>query len=226
MFSTSMIASSTTTPIATAKPPSVIVLMETPNASSTSIAASNESGIETNEMNAVRRSRRKRNSTIPTKIAPSTSECSTLCSACSMKVAGRCSRGKSVMPSDSNTGPSSPSARSTASVASIVFAPNWLAAVSSTPGSPMISASPNFGSAESATTATSRKRTLTPSCWPTTTAPISAGVSDWPSVCTSSRCVGVSTKPAPRTPLALFAAATTSCKVRSNASSRAGSTCT
>ena len=69
MFSTSMMASSTTTPMAMAKPPRVMVLMDTPHQSSTITAASSESGMETNEMNAVRKSSRKRNSTTATSSA-------------------------------------------------------------------------------------------------------------------------------------------------------------
>jgi len=45
MFSTSMIASSTTSPSAIARPPSVIVFRMTPNDTSTMIATSGDNGI-------------------------------------------------------------------------------------------------------------------------------------------------------------------------------------
>ena len=59
MFSTSMIASSTTTPIATTSPASTITLMVVSRRSSTRIAAISESGIAIRLMNAVRHSNRK-----------------------------------------------------------------------------------------------------------------------------------------------------------------------
>ncbi len=55
MFSTSMTASSTTSPIAIASPPSVIVLSVAPIRFSTTTAISNERGIAVSEMNALRR---------------------------------------------------------------------------------------------------------------------------------------------------------------------------
>ena len=54
-FSTSMIASSTSAPMAIAMPPSVIVLMVAPNARSTSTAAASDSGIAVSVIAAARR---------------------------------------------------------------------------------------------------------------------------------------------------------------------------
>ena len=53
-FSTSTIASSTTTPMAIARPPSVIAFNDAPNARSTRIAPSSESGMAVRLTSAVR----------------------------------------------------------------------------------------------------------------------------------------------------------------------------
>ncbi len=119
------------------------------------------------------------------------------------------------MPSFSNTGFSSPSAASRALVTSIVLAPYWLDMVISTPQRPMITVSPNFGSAPSTTRATSLSRTLKPLVWATTTSPRISGVSAWPSVWSVMRWLRVSMKPAPITPVETRAAASTSDSARS-----------
>ena len=58
MFSTSMIASSTTTPMATTSPARTITLMVAPRRSSTITAASSDSGIAIRLMKAVRHTNR------------------------------------------------------------------------------------------------------------------------------------------------------------------------
>mgnify|MGYP003340467546 CR=1 FL=1 len=123
MFSTSMMASSTTTPMATARPPSVIVFNVTPSRSSAITAASSESGMAVKEISAVRQSSRNRNKITPTNAAPSSSDLLMLWIACSMNVAGRCRCGTYFTPAASRLGRNSSSATSTSSVASIVFAP-------------------------------------------------------------------------------------------------------
>ena len=120
-----MMASSTTTPMAMANPPSVMVLMDTPRQSSTITAASSESGMEMNEMNAVRRSSRKRNSTTPTSTPPSSSEWSTLRSEVSMKLAGRNRRASRVILSAASAGFICCNAASSARVTTIVLAWYW-----------------------------------------------------------------------------------------------------
>jgi hypothetical protein len=55
IFSTSMIASSTTSPMAIANPPSVMVFRLMPNLSISTIAVSSDSGMAVSEMNAVRK---------------------------------------------------------------------------------------------------------------------------------------------------------------------------
>ena len=182
IFSTSMIESSTTSPSAMTSPPSVIVLIVIPSFSSTMTAVSSETGIAVSEIAAVRALPSKRNSTTATNTPPSASECFMFRNAASMNDAGRCSRGKTVMPCFSNTGFSSASAASSDFVTSIVFAPYWLDIVINTPGFPMMTVSPNFGSAPSITRATSLSRTLKPFVCVTTTSPICSGVSDCPSV--------------------------------------------
>ena len=59
MFSTSMMASSTTTPTATTRPASTITLTVAPAQSSTSSAATSDSGMAIRLMNAVRHSNKK-----------------------------------------------------------------------------------------------------------------------------------------------------------------------
>ena len=70
-FSTSTIASSTTMPMATASPPSVIEFTLTPKALKVKIVTAKDSGIAISVMKVVRRFSRKRNRMIATMIAPS-----------------------------------------------------------------------------------------------------------------------------------------------------------
>ena len=71
MFSTATVASSTRMPTASAKPPSVIRLTVCPVSHIASDAANNEMGMFTTTMNALRRSRKKRRTIRPVRIAPS-----------------------------------------------------------------------------------------------------------------------------------------------------------
>jgi hypothetical protein len=202
-----------------------MVLSVTPSRSSTMTAVSSASGIAVSEMKAVRKCPRNNSNTTATSAAPTSSECSMLWTAASMNVAGRCSRGKSWMPSRANTGFRSASACSSATVTSMVLAPYWLAIVTRTPGRPMMSESPNFGSPPSATVATSRSRTGTPFVPVVTTmAPNASAVSVWPSVWSTTRWFSFSMNPAPRTPLASRAAPSTSDRARLCATSRSGCT--
>ena len=95
MFSTSTIASSTSSPIATAIPPRVITLIERvvpvsiPASRKTSVVITSESGIAVSVMNVVRRLSRNRNSTITTSTAPITSASPTLKMPRSIKLASR-----------------------------------------------------------------------------------------------------------------------------------------
>ena len=89
MFSVSMMASSTTTPIATAIPASTIVLIVAPRRESTTSAAITDSGIVTRLMNAARHWNRKAISTRITRMQPMISATLRLWSDESMNVAGR-----------------------------------------------------------------------------------------------------------------------------------------
>ena len=89
MFSTSMTASSTTSPIAIARPPSVIVLSVIPIRSRSTMPARSESGIAVHEMAAVRTSKRKTRRTSTTSTAPRTSEVRMFRVAVLMKLAAR-----------------------------------------------------------------------------------------------------------------------------------------
>ena len=73
-----MMASSTNTPSATAKPPSVMVLSVRPARSSTATAASSDRGMARKVISAERQSRRNRNSTTRIRTAAINSECSRL----------------------------------------------------------------------------------------------------------------------------------------------------
>ena len=125
-----MMASSTSTPSATAKPPRVMVFRVMPMRSSTATAASRDKGMARNVMKAERQSRRKRYSTARIRMAAITSDCSSELSARSTKLAGRCIAGYIVMPCAFNAGVSCASASSRARVVSNVLAPYWLASAS------------------------------------------------------------------------------------------------
>ena len=77
-FSTSTTASSTSSPMAMARPPSVMVLIDSPKYLKTSAVIRIEIGIAVSEINVVRQLNRNRNSTIATTISASTRTRSTL----------------------------------------------------------------------------------------------------------------------------------------------------
>ena len=93
MFSTSITASSTTTPSATTRPPMLIVFSDSPSISRIQTVASSDSGIDENEISAPRQSRKVASSKITTSTAPMSSEARSRVSARSMKLAGRSSAG-------------------------------------------------------------------------------------------------------------------------------------
>ena len=78
MFSTSTIASSTSSPIATASPPSVIVLIDIPSHVKTSPVITIERGMAVSVMKVVRKFSRKRKSTMTTSTPPSRRASTTL----------------------------------------------------------------------------------------------------------------------------------------------------
>ena len=124
MFSTSMIASSTTTPMATTNPASTITLSVAPARSRTTIAATSDSGMAIRLMNAVRHSNSRLamiNTTRPTPISMAVVRLSI---DCSMNVAGRKIVVSIAMPG--RPGFISPIACSIPRVTSIVLAPRIL----------------------------------------------------------------------------------------------------
>ncbi len=92
IFSTSTMASSTSSPIATANPPSVITLMESsvpemyPINRKTSVVITSDSGIAVSVMNVVLKFSRNRNNIMITSTAPITSASPTLKIPRSMKL--------------------------------------------------------------------------------------------------------------------------------------------
>ncbi len=181
MFSTSMTASSTTSPMAMARPPSVMALRVAPSALSTTIAASSDSGMAVHEIVAVRRSNRNRHSTTTTRTPPSSRELRTLLVEIAMKSAGRNRSVRSSTCSLSISGFRSASASSTPSVTSIVLAPSCPETSRTTPGFPITAAPPIGGSGAFTTSATSLKRTLAPPDVATTVCAMSSGSIDCPS---------------------------------------------
>ena len=143
MFSMSMMASSTTTPTATARPARTIVFTDAPRSVSTTPAATSESGIATRLMNAAFHSYRKAISTSTTSAQPSSSASLRLWIASSMKLAGR----KIVSSSSTPCRPGRRSSRasSTPRVTASVFAPWSFSTTSSRPGPSLTTASPMSG---------------------------------------------------------------------------------
>ena len=84
-FSTSTIASSTTIPMETASPPSVMEFTLTPKALKMRIVTANDSGMAIRVMAVVRKLSRNRNRITATMIAPSRMASLRLPMACSMK---------------------------------------------------------------------------------------------------------------------------------------------
>ena len=153
-FSTSMIASSTSAPIAIAIPPSVIVLMDAPKARSTRIAAASESGIAVSVMAAARRFARNSSTTTTTSSPPLSNALTTLSTATSMKSAWRKILRSILIPSGSSRWSVS-SSRSSRAVSSIVFAPGCFWTPTMTAGLPLRDPSPRFNAPPSRTSATS-----------------------------------------------------------------------
>ena len=89
MFSTSTMASSTSSPTATAMPPRVMVFTVTPNARKISSVAMIDSGMAVRVMTLVRTLARNRNSTRNTQMVPSRMASMTLSTAVRMKSACR-----------------------------------------------------------------------------------------------------------------------------------------
>ena len=166
--------------MAIAMPPSVIVLIVMPSSFMAKIATTSESGIATMEMAVARRFQRKTKRMITTKIAPSRSAATTLCTATVMKSACRKSRECTIMPFGSVFCMST-SSRSIRSVSSRVFAPGCFCTASTTPGFALTDPSPYLGAGPTRTSATCRSSTGMPPFTATTVAPMSSALCTRPS---------------------------------------------
>ena len=164
MFSTSTMASSTSSPIATAIPPRVITLIDssvpviTPMSLNVRTVIASDSGMALREMNVVRTFIRNRNSTISTRTAPTTSASPTLYTPRSMnsRSSYRLVSNTTSAGSDGSTSANAPLTRSVRSRVSVC---GCLVTVMATPGCPLMLASPRFTCAPSATRATSLSNT-------------------------------------------------------------------
>ncbi len=171
MFSTSTIASSTSSPIATAIPPSVITLIDssTPLTSPTSLKTTtvraSESGIALSEMNVVRTFSRNRNRMTSTSSAPTTSASPTLYTPRSMK-SRIWYRSVSTITSGGSEASTSRNPSLTASVSARVSTCGCFEMVSATAVYPLMVESPRLIWAPSVTRATSFRSTDRPSVLP------------------------------------------------------------
>ena len=184
-----MIASSTSTPIATANPPSVIALSVSPKRASAR-ASPRRATTGSPRTRSAPRARRARTRTARRARArpPRQGRRGGSPSARSMKVAGRCIAGYTVMPSAVSRGTRSASAVSSARVTSIVFAPNWLEIVISTPSRPCTRRRPRAAPLRSRLLARSPIVSGTPLRTVTTAAANTAGSGAGTGDSTSTRC--------------------------------------
>ena len=148
----SMIASSTTTPTATANPARIIVLMVAPVMSSTIAAVARDSGIASRLTSAARHWNRNVISTNTTRMQPRITERLRLWMAVSMKLAWR--KMCESMRTPRRPGASRASARSTPLVTCRVLAPGNFSTTIIRPGPPLITASPVSGGVPQRTRAT------------------------------------------------------------------------
>ena len=144
MFSTTMIASSTSAPSAMAMPPSVMVLMVAPSAFIDRIAATSDSGMATRVIAVARADSRKANTMATTSTAPSSSALHRLSMETRMKSAWRKMWRSIFMPVGSPAWISS-SVASRRSVSSSVLAPGCFWMPSTTAGLPLCEPTPRVG---------------------------------------------------------------------------------
>ena len=153
MFSTSMIASSTTEPKAMAKPAMTMVFTDWPRLTIIRIALSRETGMATALMRALRMSARKASKTRTTMAHPIQSADDKFARATSIKVAGRKIVVSMSMPG--RPGLSASRASSTPRVTSSVLPQGYFSTINSNPGLPLMIASPMAGGAPICTFPTS-----------------------------------------------------------------------
>ena len=149
MFSTSTIASSTNSPMATAIPPRVMTLIDSslplriPTRRKTSVVNTSDSGMAVSVMNVVRKFSRNRNKTMMTSTAPITSASATLKIPRSMKFFNRNSSLLTMMSAGSDASTSA-NAAATSSVSFRVSTCGCLTVVNTIPGRPLTLPSPRF----------------------------------------------------------------------------------
>ena len=218
-FSTPTIASSTSSPMATAIPPRVIVLIDSPIKSNTMNVVSSDSGIAVSVMIVVRKFRRNNARIITTRIAPSRNAATTFSLAFSIKCDWRKRSALTIVPAG-RPGRSLSSVSSISEVSLRVSACGCLEIAMMTAGLPFIDPSPRLmGEPASMTRATSLTRmgTVDPSLVRATTSAFSMSAIDRtrPRLRTTSSRFSSAMKPPPEFSLASRTAASSSCNVKS-----------
>ena len=209
MFSTSMIASSTTSPSAIASPPSVRVLMPKPRPSSTRIAASRESGIAVSEMAAPQVGEEQHQDDRHQRAAQQ-ERVVMFRIARSMNSEGRKIAGSRVRPAASMAGARRASAASTPAGDDLGVGAELAGHHHHEPRTPFTPPSPNRGAAPSTTRPRSPSLQRRAVVLPHHGGGQAAGLVTCPSACTVSALVGLSITPAPRSPVARAAASAAS----------------
>ena len=182
-----MIASSTSAPMAIARPPSVIVLIVASKPRSTRTAAASESGIAVSVIVAARTFARNSSTTSTTSIPPSSRAVVTLLTATWMKSDCRKIRRSIVTPRGSSPASAS-SSRSRRAVTSIVFASGCFCTPTITAGLPLRDPSPRLSAAPSRTSATSRTSTGRVPRSAIMLSPISSALRTRPTACSTYSC--------------------------------------
>ncbi len=166
-FSISTIASSTSSPTAMARPPSVMASMPYPKSPSISVAPSNESGIAKRLISVAPGCQRKKISTNATRMAPSRSTSTRLSIARSMNSTWRKSPRSSSMPWARSPDSTVSSASSIRSVVCSVSLCGLRTMVRMMAGSPRTLPTPRRTAGPMRTSATSETKTGTPPRSPT-----------------------------------------------------------
>ena len=221
-FSTSMMASSTTSPRAMTRPARTMVLRVPPRHCRTSTAARRESGMARRLMTAVRHSKRKAARMSATRRQPQSMACRRLSRDISMKVAGRKIVESTSMPP--RAGRRASRASSTRRVTSRVLPQGCFSTMRRRPGPSLMTASPIGAGCPSTTRATSPMRSAAPPRKATGTVARSSALVMAPVWATASRWLGVSMKPPAPTAVACPAAATSASRDTWCVRRRSGST--
>ena len=221
MFSTSMMASSTTSPSAITSPAMTIVFSVRPSAEMTTTAATSDSGMAVKLMNAVRQSKRNSTRIAATRPQPISSAWLRFAMERSMKVAGRKIVGSTSRPV--SPGFNASSAASTRRVTSSVLPSGCFSTISNSPGTSLMMASPMAGGEPISTSATSMTRIGAPPR-KSTIVRFKSSIVRTPARCrTARREFGVSTKPPDSRPTASCVALNTASGVTPAARRRSGS---